>query len=67
MSLTLKKTVAKTPIEALDDYFFKELKQARNYPEAYQKATERFEREHNLSAPCSYDSFRQSKKRKARR
>jgi hypothetical protein len=56
--------MAKKPIEALDEYFFKELLQARNNPEAYARATARFEREHNLEPPCNYDSFRMRQRRK---
>lgn len=56
--------MAKKPIDALDEYFFKELREARNNPEAYQRATEKFEQQHNLSAPCSYDSFRMRQLRK---
>jgi hypothetical protein len=54
-------------IDAFNDDFVRELKQARNYPEAYEKATERFEEQHGFVAFESYDSFRKKKERKLKR
>lgn len=54
----------RTLIDAFNDDFVREIKQARNYPEAYEKATEKFEQQHGFTAFESYDSFRKKKERK---
>jgi hypothetical protein len=60
--------MAKSLLEYFDDEFVRELKQARNYPEAYEKATQRFEKEHGFAVPFNgYDSFRLKKSRKRKR
>lgn len=58
--------VKKSLLQAFDDDFIRELKQARNYPEAFEVATQKFETQHGFVAFESYDSFR-NKKRRARR
>ena len=61
--------MAKTPNEALDEYFFKELKNARSNPDAYDKASKLFEQQHNLAPPITYDAMRMrhARNKKARR
>jgi hypothetical protein len=54
----------KSFIDALDDYFAKELKQARSNEAAYDAATQRFEEDHGFTVPYSYGSFRRKKERK---
>ena len=56
--------MAKTLFEVFNEDFSKEIKKARNYPEAYEKATEKFELNHGFTPFNSYETFR---KRKARR
>lgn len=56
--------MARTLLEAFNDDFSREIKQARNYPEAYEKATQKFEEQHGFTAFDSYDSFRKKKARK---
>ena len=51
-------------IDAFNDDFVREIKQARNYPEAYERATEKFERDHGFTAFDSYDSFRKKRDRR---
>jgi len=51
-------------IEAFNEDFIREINQARNYPEAYERATEKFEERHGFIAFESYDSFRKKKERK---
>jgi hypothetical protein len=48
----------RTLLDAFSDEFSREIRQARNYPEAYERATQNFERDHGFSAFDSYDSFR---------
>jgi hypothetical protein len=55
----------RTIVEAFDDYFTRELKAVRRNEDAYDRATEKFEREHKFTAFNSYDSFRLKKKRKS--
>lgn len=50
--------MAKKLIDVFSDEFFKEVRHARNYPDAYDKATANFEKDHNFIAFDSYDSFR---------
>lgn len=57
----------KSMLEAFDDDFAREIMQARNHPEAYEKATEKFEQQHGFTAFESYDSFRAKKARKRKR
>jgi len=58
--------MAKTLFSVFDEDFVREIKQARNYPEAYEKASQKFEERHGFTAFNSYETFR-SKKRKAKR
>jgi hypothetical protein len=57
----------RTLIQAFDDDFIRELKQARNYPEAYEKANEIFEQQHGFVAFDSYDSFRMKRMRERKK
>jgi hypothetical protein len=50
-------------IDAFDDYFTKELKAVRRNEDAYDRATAKFEQQHQFTAFDSYDSFRLKKKR----
>lgn len=54
-------------IEVFNDDFVREITQARNYPEAYEIASEKFERQHGFAAFDSYDSFRLKKTRRLRK
>lgn len=57
--------MAKSLIEKFDEYFVRELKQARNNPEAYERASQKWEKEHDFQPfENGYDSFRRKKKRK---
>ncbi len=53
-------------LEAFDDDFVRELRQARNYPEAFELASQKFEDIHKFVAFDSYDSFRKKKSRRKR-
>jgi len=56
--------MAKTVFEAFSEEFFRELKQARSNPAAYDAATAAFEKRYNgLQAFPSHDSFRKKLKR----
>lgn len=55
--------MAKTLMDVFNEDFAREIRQARNYPEAYDKATEKFELAHGFTAFDSYDSFRKKKER----
>lgn len=59
--------MARTLLDAFNDDFAKEIRQARNYPEAYERASRRFEQDHGFTAFESYDSFRKKKERRKRR
>lgn len=56
--------MARSLMEVFDDAFQREIKQARTYPEAYEKATMAFEKDHGFPAFSSYDAYRMRKKRK---
>lgn len=51
-------------LDVFDDAFAREIKQARNHPEAYERATQKFEQEHGFTAFDGYDSFRKKKSRR---
>jgi len=55
--------MAKTLFEVFNEDFSKEIKKARNYPEAYEKATEKFELNHGFTPFNSYETFRRKKKK----
>jgi hypothetical protein len=55
--------MAKTLLQAFDEYFTKELKAVTKNEDAYDRATEKFEKDYELKAFNSYDSFRLKKKR----
>lgn len=55
--------MAKTAFESFREEFFRELKQARTNPEAYDRATEKFESQHGFVACNSYETFRRRNKR----
>lgn len=58
----------RTLLEVFDDAFQSEIRQARNYPEAYERASEKFERQHGFIVPFNgYDSFRRKKMTKVRK
>jgi hypothetical protein len=60
--------MAKSLLEYFDDEFVRELRQARNGPEAYDRTTERFEQQHGFTPPFpSFDAFRMQKTRKRKR
>lgn len=60
--------MAKTLIEAFDDVFAKEVRRARNYSEAYERAAQDFQNTHGFVAPFDgYDSFRKKKERSKKR
>lgn len=60
--------MAKTLLEAFDDVFSKEVRQARNYSEAFERAATNFQNTHGFTAPFEgYDSFRKKKERSKRR
>jgi hypothetical protein len=54
--------MAKTLYEVFSEDFAREIRQARNYPEAYEKATQKFEEQHGFTAFNSYETFRRKKK-----
>jgi len=54
--------MAKTLFEVFNEDFIREIRQARNNPEAYEKATEKFEQRHGFIAFNSYETFRRKKK-----
>jgi len=59
--------MAKTVFEAFSEEFFRELKEARSNPAAYDAATRKFEEKYDLKAFNSYDSFRKRNERKLRK
>lgn len=50
-------------IDVFDEDFTRELKQASNNPEAYERATQKFEKQHGFEPFENYDSFRMQKQR----
>ena len=56
----------RTLFQVFDEDFVREITHARNYPEAFEKANEKFEERHGFPAFNSFETFRY-KKRKARR
>lgn len=56
--------MAKSVFEAFSEEFFRELRQARSNPAAYDAATKKFEEKYNLQAFPSYDSFRKRNERR---
>lgn len=56
--------MAKSMLDILDDYFYKELKQARTNPKAYEAATDKFEQDHGFDPGLSYRAYRSRKDRK---
>lgn len=59
--------MARSLLEVFNEEFTKEIKQARNYPEAYERATQKFELAHGFEPFESYDSFRLKKSRGRKR
>ncbi len=57
----------RTLLDAFSEDFSREIQQARNYPEAYERATQKFESDHGFSAFDSYDSFRKKVERKRKK
>lgn len=55
--------MAKTLFEAFYEDFAKEVRQSKNYPEAYEKASQKFENRHGFTAFNSYETFRRKKKK----
>jgi hypothetical protein len=53
-------------IDAFVDDFYQELKQARTNPDAFDRASDRFEKRHGFTAFDDYDQFRRKKKRSRR-
>lgn len=58
--------MAKSLFSVFDEDFIREIREARNYAEAFEKANEKFTNRHGFPAFNSYETFR-SKKRKAKR
>lgn len=56
--------MAKTVFDAFSEEFFRELREARSSIDAYERATEKFEKKYNLEAFKNYDSFRKRNERK---
>jgi hypothetical protein len=59
--------MAKTLFEVFNEDFSKEARQAKNYPEAYDRAIANFETRHGFTPFGSYDSFRKKKERSRRK
>lgn len=55
--------MSKGLIKAFNDEFTRHLSGAKNYPEAYEKASEDFKTKHGFEAFGSYDSFRKKRDR----
>jgi len=55
--------MARTLLDVFTDDFIREIKQARRYPDAFEMANEKFEKQHGFIAFDSYDSFRMKKSR----
>lgn len=55
--------MAKTLLQVFDEKFTRELPKSKNYPEAYEKASEKFEQEHGFTPFNSYETFRKKKRR----
>lgn len=51
----------RTLLDVFDDAFCHELRQCRTNPEAYERASERFEKEHGFEPFSNYESFKQKK------
>lgn len=58
--------MAKSLIQAFNDEFTKQLSGAKNYQEAYDKASDEFKKKHDFEAFGSYDSFRKKRDRSKR-
>jgi hypothetical protein len=54
--------MAKTLFDVFYEDFAKEIRQAKNYPEAFEKASTKFEDRHGFAAFNSYETFRRRKK-----
>lgn len=59
--------MAKSVFDAFSEEFFRELKEARSNPAAFEAATKKFEDKYKLEAFTSYDSFRKRNERKRRK
>lgn len=59
--------MAKTLLQKFDEDFLKELRQVRRNPDAYERATQKWEDEHGFTPFDSYDSFRMKKQRKRKK
>lgn len=57
----------KTLVQLFDEDFAREMRQARNNPEAFDRATEKFERDHGFVPFENYDSFRMKKSRERKK
>lgn len=55
--------MAKTLFETFYDEFSKEVRQSKNYPEAFEKASAKFQDKHGFPAFNSYETFRRRKKK----
>ncbi len=53
-------------IDAFVDDFYQELKQARTNPDAFERASAKFENRHGFTDFDDYDQFRRKKKRSRR-
>jgi hypothetical protein len=58
--------MGKTLLDAFNDTFSRQINQAKTYQDAYEKASQQFEKEHGFTAFESYDSFRKKKSRRRR-
>jgi len=59
--------MAKSVFDAFSEEFFRELREARSNPSAFESASKKFEDKYNLQAFPSYDSFRKRNERKRRK
>lgn len=56
--------MAKTLLQKFDEDFVRELREVRRNPDAYERATQKWESEYGFTPFESYDSFRKKKQRK---
>lgn len=59
--------MGRTLFDAFSEEFLKEAKNAKSYPEAFNKASDKFRMAHGFDAFNSYDSFRKRNERKRKR
>jgi hypothetical protein len=59
--------MAKSLFEVFNEDFVREIREARRYPEALYKASEKFEKQHGFEPFPSYEAFQKKRYRSRKR